>query len=288
MTDIRPFNNDQVGPKALPTWVPDYRCDIGENDWQLSQRPTTVKHGLDRHYNATGLSRASAPADKATNLVVSGVYVGSIQKLSEPDHNLEGDVSISDSILTGGQWSQVANSCATNSIYEPTGEKIGVAYARLRIGDYFPGEVNAAKRRARELPLQQIPEPGPSSVVRALNGERLLNSAVGDLMTSRIIHATTGQRLFITDTGYMGLCHQKCELGDQAWLLMGSDMPIILRKLDTEPVTYQFKRLSYVHGVMNGELLTKKFKGKDGLSEDEWLNSLSDGLPFETETLTLS
>ena len=86
----------------------------------------------------------------------------------------------------------------------------------------------------------------------------------------------------------MGLCHRSCVIGDEVWLLMGGDMPFILRHLKTEPITYYFKGESYVHGIMDGEILLQRFKGDSSKSDEEWLDDLKDGLPFETDQLVLS
>lgn len=72
-------------------------------------------------------------------------------------------------------------------------------------------------------------------------------------MALRIVQTSSRQRLFFTNTGYMGLCQKPRVMGDQVWLLMGNYMPSIIRKLDTKPVTYQFLGESYVHGIMDGE-----------------------------------
>lgn len=101
-------------------------------------------------------------------------------------------------------------------------------------------------------------------------------------MTLRIVQKTSRQRLFFTDTGYMGLCQESCVMGDQVWLLMGNDMPCILRKLDTEPVTHQFLGESYVHGIMDGEYLIGINK------EPGLLKNLTDKVPYKTEDLLLS
>ena len=272
------------GPRLLPSWVPDYRYPVS----RINPRGKIIGHDLDRPYDATGLSRASAVPEFAKRLSVNGICVGTIQVLSKPDGNVKDGKSIGDRVVTGGQWSQIADSCAPDGVYGPTGEHISQAYARLRVADYLPGEKDAPRRSARTTPLSGISEPSPSYMFTSPNGERLIKSDAGDRMTTHILLATTKQRLFLTDTGYMGLCHKSCVLGGQVWLLMGGDMPFILRKLGTEPITYEFKGESYVHGIMDGEYLLQHFKGGNMLSDKEWLKSLANGLPFQTKALVLS
>ncbi len=84
----------------------------------------------------------------------------------------------------------------------------------------------------------------------------------------------------------MGLCHRSCEIGDEVYLLIGSDMPAILRRLETG--FFQWKGLSYVHGIMDGEYLLRFRKDENQVTDDEWLQSLNTGdLPFKMEVVTL-
>ena len=62
-----------------------------------------------------------------------------------------------------------------------------------------------------------------------------------------------GRVLFITTEGYMGLCSVGVEEGDVVSIILGCDMPILLRKRDES-----HRRVigeAYVHGIMNGEAL---------------------------------
>ena len=156
------------------------------------------------------------------------------------------------------------------------------------MNDYLPGEVNSAIRKERTRPSRSILEPGASSFSTHTDG--LLRAERSDT-TIRILNSTTNQKLFVTDSGYMGLLHESCMIGDDVYLLMGGDMPFVLRKLSTG--TYHFKGEAYVHGLMDGEYLVKTFKDKmqhnEEVSDEDWLDTLGDGpLPFPTETIVLS
>jgi hypothetical protein len=97
--------------------------------------------------------------------------------------------------------------------------------------------------------------------------------------------------MFKTDTGYLGLGHRSLEVGDKIYILMGGDVPLVLRPFDGK--TFRFRGESYVHGIMDGEALpipktdegilshsaTKDLAWVDQLDEVPW--------PFETEKLTL-
>lgn len=219
-----------------------------------------------------------------------GLSLEEICKIAKPARNMVGNVAIDARVMQGGEWPQLAASCSLDGKYPHTGEAIELAYARLRKADYLPGEVNAGHRRNRVKPLTSIPEPG--IVTYDYNADAFVHAARNEIGI-RILHATTRQRMYITDTGYMGLCHRSCTVGDQAYLLMGGDMPFVLRKLDNAIGSYQFKGESYVHGVMDGEGLLKfKPDSCSSRSAEAWLNQLGDGVdipwPFETEELVFT
>lgn len=67
-----------------------------------------------------------------------------------------------------------------------------------------------------------------------------------------IITKLRNRRLFITRSGRMGIGPSHMQEFDQVCILMGSDMPLILRD---ENEHHRFIGDSYVHGIMNGEAL---------------------------------
>jgi hypothetical protein len=172
----------------------------------------------------------------------------------------------------------------------PTNEPIDLAFARLRIEDRLVDETIAALRKTRKKqPILEPPESVPSDISDIVDREIRVDK--NDQVTHRILISTTRQRLCVTDTGYMGMAHQGCVIGDMIYLLMGGDMPFVVRPLSTG--TYEFKGESYVHGVMDGEFLLKRFFDKVGdllnPEAEEWLKKLGEGpLPFPTENIVLT
>jgi hypothetical protein len=63
---------------------------------------------------------------------------------------------------------------------------------------------------------------------------------------------------FHTDNGYIGMCRPGTTPGDLVFLLHGGKVPYTLRKNGDS--TYNFIGESYVHGVMQGQLMTPEFK----------------------------
>jgi hypothetical protein len=59
-----------------------------------------------------------------------------------------------------------------------------------------------------------------------------------------------GRRFFITRNGYFGLGPQAARQGDRVVVLLGVDVPLVLRRVDK---THHVVGEAYVHGIMNGE-----------------------------------
>jgi hypothetical protein len=62
--------------------------------------------------------------------------------------------------------------------------------------------------------------------------------------------------LFRTEGGWMGVCSETCEVGDEVWLLEGGAVPYVLRRMpEGGKKGFVFRGECYVHGAMNGELI---------------------------------
>ncbi|RDL30835.1 uncharacterized protein BP5553_10180 [Venustampulla echinocandica] len=70
-----------------------------------------------------------------------------------------------------------------------------------------------------------------------------------------------GRRQFFTENGYMGLGPAAMREGDLVCVLFGGCIPYILRPTDTDNM-YKFVGESYVHGIMNGEVINLWQQGK--------------------------
>ena len=96
--------------------------------------------------------------------------------------------------------------------------------------------------------------------------------------------------MFKTNNGYLGLGHRSLELGDKVYILMGGDMPFVLRPFGGN--TFGFGGESYVHGIMDGEALALKMTNEgvmpDSTKDLAWINGLGEApWPFETEEVIL-
>ncbi|KAG4430170.1 hypothetical protein IFR05_014346 [Cadophora sp. M221] len=77
--------------------------------------------------------------------------------------------------------------------------------------------------------------------------------------TDACITRSHGRSFIITSKGYIGLAPLKTEIGDLVTVLEGGYVPFVLRGL--EGGGYKFIGESYVHGIMEGEVLVGKKEG---------------------------
>jgi len=123
----------------------------------------------------------------------------------------------------------------TEGCYRLTGEPMTGAYNRTRIMDLLPEEADGKddRRRERHRPLDQRSMPQldterPGQITQEALLRNAQTSKTAKLRV-RVGMATFHRRLVMTDTGYMGLAHERVAVGDQIWLLLGGEMPVALR-----------------------------------------------------------
>lgn len=268
----------------LISWVPDFRY---KDEMNFLHSPTQIYRGNNHIYQASGRTKAFIKENESDfQLTVRGIYVGTIIDRTDPPGNITNNVAIGPKVLDGGQWHAFVRTCAEDGLYPQTGEPIDLAYHRTRIWDILPGE-GLDRHKRTSAPLQ-IPQPGPISYNYA--NDAMLHGAKDDIATS-IIRFTTRKRLFKTESSLIGIGHRSLEVGDKIYVLMGADMPVILKPLGGN--YFGFGGESYVHGVMDGEMLDKAVTKQSeprarSASDFIWTSSLGDrNLTFITEELVL-
>ncbi|KAH6667506.1 hypothetical protein B0J14DRAFT_704579 [Halenospora varia] len=269
----------------LISWVPDFRY---KDPWNFLHQPRQIFRGNYRAYNTPGSTYATViDIESNYQLAVSGIYIGTVVDKTVPPGNLTNNAAIGAAVLDGGQWHLFARTCAVNGVYPATGELIDLAYHRLRIWDQLPTE-ELPSRCQRTSPLTQIPQPGPISYDNAK--DTIVHSVNGDIGMS-ILSKTTRKKMFKAETGYMGIAYRSVEIGDKVCVLMGGEMPFILRPFGGN--YFGFGGESYVHGIMDGEMLAVARVNREDLKSVDtnnlaWIDNLGDEpWPFAAEKLIL-
>jgi len=272
----------------LVSWVPDFRF---KDYMNFLHTPSQIYRGRDHVYRASGSTKApiGQVGESDLQLTVYGIHVGTIVARTDPPGNFERNVAIGARVPDDGQWHTFARATPTcqDGTYPPTGEPIDLAWHRTRIWDILPGE--GLRRLARTAP------PSPSDIAQL--GHVSYNEAADALLRGSrdnvammVLRATTRKRMFRTDTGLLGIGHRSLQVGDEVYVLMGADMPCVLRPLGGN---FSFGGEAYVHGIMDGEMLVKEREGRaavrpeDGL-ELAWTRQLGEKpWSFDTKELVL-
>ncbi|KAJ3468272.1 hypothetical protein MRS44_002337 [Fusarium solani] len=102
--------------------------------------------------------------------------------------------------------------------------------------------------------------PGIDSILGALRNVFPPNGTPGKdtgRFESTMHHIAWSRRLFVTKAGYMGLAPPSAQHGDIVVLLSGGRVPFITRKDSSDSSEhYHIVGKAYVHGIMDGELLS--------------------------------
>jgi hypothetical protein len=80
-------------------------------------------------------------------------------------------------------------------------------------------------------------------------------------------HYGTNRRFFVTKTGYWGLGPATMQEGDVCAVLLGADVPFLLRPV-AEERSFQLVGQLYVFGAMYGEIIQRS-DAEEGLAEEE-------------------
>jgi hypothetical protein len=82
-----------------------------------------------------------------------------------------------------------------------------------------------------------------------------------------VVQAITNRRFFVTREGFLGLGPIEVEIGDEVYVINGSNVPLVLRKIDLTNLPQRLAKQDctppypmfllvgacYVHGIMDGE-----------------------------------
>ena len=311
--------------RSLPSWVPDWRATfdpIEALSAAIINRPST-----DKTYSATGNSEAIVipTGEEDSQLALRGVCVCRITAISGANLSTIGSdtrYAIDNVLGQDGEWIKLASTTTTRKgerrdMYPHTGESMSTAFARTRVADAWAAN-NRYARINFSHPHTEIPLPGREELATGqpsnMNG-----------IFARILQTTRYRVLFVTDTKHIGLAPFTARVGDYVYLLLGGEVPYVLRSCPDEEKNssadgrkhFRYVGECYIHGLMDGEGLVatdaaaaavrRKRKKEEshpvaeergrGENEDEedglsWLDRLHglsevSELPFEMEEVVL-
>jgi hypothetical protein len=247
----------------VPSWVPDWSTGcLGFTGFSSQEN-----RGLYAASGSTVIQSHETPDPRL--LVLTGIFIDTVTvvgELSSRAPNREQYVAD-----LNGPWKRLADETFGRD-YGPTRELTLLAYLRLCCGDEDMDSVqqngvsteNGETRRHTREERRWSTFKCHTRMLEILRGNELKSKE----LNSRIREQTENRRFFITQSGYMGLGPQIVAPGDQVWVLLGAEVPCLLRSggrpWPTESgrsimtKTQEHHGLAgecYVHGLMDGEVL---------------------------------
>ncbi|KAI4173817.1 MAG: hypothetical protein LQ346_008339 [Caloplaca aetnensis] len=221
--------------RSLPTWVPNY-------SQQGASRPFRAEvAGSAWAYNACGAKKAHNAKIEGGRLVVMGYHVDEIVSVSE--------IWINDviSIAEVEAWAPEN----PDSVYYPTGQTRDEAFRTTILADMVlstdsRGHVADSRGHVADWNLMHA----TTHTLTADENKRKQE------MVFALNNASNRRRLCWTNSGRMGLVPATAQAGDLLFVLWGGQMIHVLRRTESERFTYVGE--SYIHGIMDGELVTEE------------------------------
>ena len=223
--------------QGLPSWVPDW------SEPPLSDvlgRPG----GWRKKFNANNSHPSTARFSAESSIItVIGRAFDVIYGVSEK-YALD-DTAIRSTLQ---QWEQKAITLETY----PTGQDVNIAFLETLIASTFHSSRKTPHTAVKMFSqswhsrwLDRLPPPdiAYSSSISAMEAH---------IFNEMVIRACNGRRFFTTRRGYMGLGPSDIQIGDTVVVMLGGQVPFILRTQDDANILIGE---SYVHGIMNGEAL---------------------------------
>ncbi|KAI0839984.1 HET-domain-containing protein [Hypoxylon sp. FL0890] len=209
----------------LPTWVPDW------------SQPVTITVPYDCGFRASGISASRAVRMDGSRLEVKALYFTSVS-------------CVGSQILGQDFWKifktyeSAGFDQAPESRY-PTGDTYGNAWLQTLtlglVGDRFPlfGFPTLAKLS--------------EAVATAQTDEAAAEGSLSAFYKVRITNWISRCYLFRAQNGYMGTIRAEPREGDEVFVILGCDIPMLLRPTPTGE--YEVIGDCYVHGIMDGEAI---------------------------------
>ncbi|KAE9373784.1 hypothetical protein N431DRAFT_407479 [Stipitochalara longipes BDJ] len=146
-------------------------------------------------------------------------------------------------VLGGSGWEY----SAADLVASPKLRTVAVGYCRLVQSSGYQGlATRSLARNQEEFRL---------SIVQQRNLEKMLSkptwsSTIAIDLKITIETMTAGRKFLRTNRGFMGLAPQVAEVGDEVWVILGCNVPMLLRKCDDY---YMLVGECFVYGIMEGE-----------------------------------
>ena len=255
---------------VLPSWVPDWRV-RGETMGVSGDSQQDIR------YAATGSSRPVGKlSDNAKVLTTSGLKWDQVSEVKSADSG-EIDDWVND------RFARIVDG---RKFYTPSNESLERALRRV----YYLDKTEFATESETTRWKPDSHEDFENIVQRALSGEQRDRVRYGVLLHS-LVKARRSRAIFVTGSGRLGIAPDKVLPGDVITMLLGGEVPVVLRPFGDEVGNYTYIAECYVHGFMDGEGLVEARRSAQpdhDPTDVTWLKDLGGGdVPFPVQEFHL-
>ncbi|KAL1647158.1 Folylpolyglutamate synthetase [Diplodia intermedia] len=234
----------------LPSWVPDWT------------QPKSMGGVLQRYYRfapekffrAAGNTVSDVAvlkgSEETTAISIRGKRIDTIDRVIHIKDFL-GQEDNSPMLLTESRLTELADMIASNSTYPFTGEAHWKALFRTLTAD----RSGVSSRVNDEFKQKYLSSCG-NYVLKDDDLTSGLPDAIWKEISKSMCHIVDEMDMFLTGCGYFGLGHKGIHAGDVVCVLLGGEVPFLLRQVEScMTVRFEFLCETYLHGVMDGEAM---------------------------------
>jgi hypothetical protein len=248
----------------LPSWVPDWRrrFDLHYISYSKGGEDTEQKVGNGiAVYKAAGDHKFKlSPSFDKYKLMLKGKECAQIARIlfnrirtikrASLDQYKQGHVDHSeDDVIC--VFAAEAEVLGLVGEYEHTGEPMGLAYLRTLVADLLPLNGRALETTDKTHFPAFMQRYFWSVPTLEITESELLVRSVREL-TNKARRLNEGRSLALTKNGYLAWVPEVSVENDMIFIVAGSPAPLVLRAQGGE---YEYLGESYVHGIMDGELV---------------------------------
>jgi hypothetical protein len=255
----------QVGkrmPTSLPSWVPDWRENFQSNGPFTSPTKTL--------YYCTGSSKPSVQiSSDGQELHLQGILWDRVSGVRSRNKT---DIS---------EWYQ-SNLKEAGPTYAPTGESFDNVLTRIRCADlklFRPDDVQSRWDATSWSELEALQDEAKSSK----------RSEKYEALIVKMVEMNSNRSYIVTVKGRIGTCSQEVKPGDRIALLLGGEVPMVLR-LEGDG-KYVFVCECFIYGFMDGEGLAEArhmAQPAYDVADTAWLQQLhEEPLPFQMQSIII-
>lgn len=201
-----------------------------------------------RTFNATGNSACSAQIYES-QLHIKGIFCGTIK-----------DVMPAIRLYALGTFAEKSRrwESGSNGRY-PTGEAFSQALDRTQVMDLKENWRGRPCERGGGIDTKLLSKPSTDLDAASIGAQSRMKSA--------FFRATRGRNVCLLEDGYLGMVPVLAEVGDRIFAFLGGQVLYTLRPDSSRPGHYLYIGETYIHGLMDGEVMRRVEVGRARVEE---------------------